>query len=347
MRAVVIDWLGRGGIAQTSAVWARELRRFGVEVVVVTRPGRDLRSDVEVSAVATGGSIGRVISHRSVVHAAEDVIMRARPDVVVVQNYLLPFLEARVFDAAQSVGALVAFVIHDHRLHTWQAGMRWGLRKNLVRADMVLAHSGFVARNLADLGEVEVEIVPLPRVVGALASTDPVPLLPAGQDGDRLALHFGVVKRGYKGVEVIQAMSAEGLPGWRFGCVGVGSPVGSPGLSAIPRFLTEGELAAVVAASDVSLLPYRLATQSGAVALAQSVGSVPIASAVGGIPEQIRHGETGLLVAPGAPASDWLSLLRGIGSADLARMGRAAEQQSHRSHEAFVSAVAKMAGARS
>jgi len=42
MSVVVVDWLGRGGIAQTTPAWTRALTDAGHEVVVVTRGGREL-----------------------------------------------------------------------------------------------------------------------------------------------------------------------------------------------------------------------------------------------------------------------------------------------------------------
>lgn len=50
--------------------------------------------------------------------------------------------------------------------------------------------------------------------------------------------------------------------------------------------------------SDLVVLPYVEASQSGIIPLAQSLGRPVVASAIGGLPEQVSHGSTGLLVPP-------------------------------------------------
>ena len=57
------------------------------------------------------------------------------------------------------------------------------------------------------------------------------------------------------------------------------------------------------------LFPYRFATQSAAVVFAQQLGVVPVASAVGGIAEQIDDGVDGLLLPPDAGLGVWREAL--------------------------------------
>ena len=38
MSVVIVDWLGRGGIAQTTEAWVLELAGRNVDAVAVTRP---------------------------------------------------------------------------------------------------------------------------------------------------------------------------------------------------------------------------------------------------------------------------------------------------------------------
>jgi len=336
---VIVDWLGRGGIAQTTQEWAAALGGTDHEVAVVTRGGREL------AGLAAPNASGRIRAHRAVASYAAQVIDERQPDVVVVQNYVIPPLEHAVYVAAARVGARVVVAIHDHRLHSLAAGNRLGLRRALRRADAVIAHSRYVADAVAAWTGRAVTPLPLPifhALVDAPAPAHP----PFVRDADRrLAVHFGILKRGYKGTQTILDAAAQRPPGWRFGFLGVGSPAATTGVEVVSGYVDNDVLAAAVRASDATLLPYRIATQSGAVVVAQALGSVPVASAVGGIPEQIEHGTTGLLLAPNATTNGWLDALEMLRD-DRRRCAMAAKARIHvqEQHDVFVAGVRKLVG---
>lgn len=340
---VLVDWLGRGGIAQASACWAAELRRTGRDVSVVTRGGREL-ADLLPGVTGAGEGRRQLAAHRAVAEAAAAVIRTGRPDTVVIQNYVLPALEHPVYRAARAVGARLVVVIHDHRLHTVLAGNRIGLRRNLDRADVVAAHSQFVADGINRLTTRAVHILPLPLhlVMFAPDPSDPCPRA----EGDLGGIHFGILKRRYKGTALVAELAREGVPDWRFTLVGAGAPASLPGATTVPRFAEASELMALVGEADAALLPYSMATQSGAVALAQALGTVPVASAVGGIPEQIVDGETGRLVPAGASTGAWRDVLGELAAdrAGLYAMGRRARACAREAHDRFRAAVISMAG---
>lgn len=306
MTALLIDWLGRGGIAQVTEAWAMELQAGGIDTAVVTRPGRELGQGT-VAVRPSPARQNRLLAHQVLVKAAIDAIHELRPSAVVLQNHIIPPLEAVVDRAARRAGARVVRVVHDHRLHSRWAGTQLGLRSVLRRADLVLAHTSYVGDQVsASIGR-EVEVIPLPVQIGMLAHEEsPVPEVLAGSGN--MALHFGVVHRGYKGTSTILELAASGVPGWRLGVVGAGAPVG-PGLATVSGYVEPAVLIAAISASAACLLPYRFATQSGAVVLAQALGAVPIATAVGGLGEQIDNGRTGLLVQPDADAATWREAL--------------------------------------
>ena len=168
-------------------------------------------------------------------------------------------------------------------------------------AGLVVAHSRFVAGSLRQWsGRSDISVVPLPTPA---IGPGGVPAFPASEDAT--AISFGVMKRGYKGADVVCDLAAAGVPGWRFAIAGVGAPEDRAGVLAAPSYLSSPDLAATVGTAVAAVLPYRIATQSAAVVLAQHLGVVPIASAVGGIPEQITSGADGLLVPVGASLRDW------------------------------------------
>lgn len=337
---VIVDWLGRGGIAQISDVWRLELGRRDLDVVVVTRPNRELKDTAALPPASVSAS-GRLRAHWQVARRAAAVIASLRPTTVVVQNFVIPIFERIVHDAARRSGAQLIFVIHDHRLHSRFAGMHLGLTKLQGAADVVVAHSVYVGDRVAQAASRPVDVIPLPVQIGMLDDARPVqPLL----EHDRpLALHFGVVKRQYKGTRIVEALAAESVPGWTFGVAGVGAPAPNPHLQSIPRFLSAGELCSLVADAAATLLPYTLATQSGAVVLSQALGAVPVASAVGGIPEQIEDDVTGILVGAEGLVDEWRQALDRLSSVEHCKViGEQATQVAWCRHEQFVEAIVRM-----
>lgn len=341
MSVVLVDWLGRGGIAQCSEAWARELEAVGAEVTVATRADRELvngrRRVVTVEAAAHP-----ILTHRRLVQRAAEVIRESRPAVVVVQNYVLPAIERPVAEAARAVGAELVVVVHDHVPHSVLAGTRLGLVEMLRRSDHVFTHTAMVANAVTALAPaVEVKVIPLPLPLGLLDQVGRSPSLV--DKGERaLALHFGILKRRYKGTSAVADLAGEGMPGWAFGLVGVGAPP-VEGATSVRRFVSAAELVGTVAASEVSLLPYRFATQSGAVVLAQALGSVVVSTAVGGIPEQVEDGVTGRLLPPEAGPGA-LRAVFGDLSKPEARLALSTRARAHvyRAHQSFADQVAKV-----
>jgi glycosyltransferase involved in cell wall biosynthesis len=266
-----------------------------------------------------------------VIRAAVAAIRRERPSCVVIQNYVVPALEVAVHAAARRAGAKLVFVVHDHRLHARSAGLHAGLGRLLRSADVVVAHSEFVAAAVREQRAGPVVVLPVPVPIGLerrAAHERPVVTAEAGR---RLAVTFGNLFRAYKGAGHVADIAARAPAGWTFAALGPGAAP-SPGVLAYDRFLGGGELWATVAASAVSLLPYRYATQSAAVVLAQACGSVPIASAIGGIAEQIEDGRTGVLLAPGAPVDEWVRVLAALDPARCVAMADDASGRARRDH---------------
>ena len=69
----------------------------------------------------------------------------------------------------------------------------------------------------------------------------------------------------------------------------------------LDRYIADDEVEALFRAADVTVLPYRSATQSGVTHVAYALGCPVIATDVGGITETVREGETGLTAPPEDP----------------------------------------------
>jgi len=235
------------------------------------------------------------------------------------------------------------FVVHDDRLHTRQAGSHAGFRAAVARADTIVAHTHWVAQRVATRTGRDVRVVAHPVQLGLLRRPTAPPTEPRDdRSRDLVAVHFGVLRRRYKGTRIVEAL-ADRTEGWSFVALGVGAPPARRGLVSDPRYLDGSELVRRVGAGDAALLPYRHATQSGAVVLAQALGTVPLVSAVGGIPEQVNHGEDGILMTRGAGVGAWSAALVDLRDDRLRKqLGRAACDRVWRAHDRFVAAIREL-----
>jgi glycosyltransferase involved in cell wall biosynthesis len=346
MSVVIVDWLGRGGIAQCSFAWATELRSLGQAVVVTTRPGRELVDDSAPligpsrGPRASRGAVARLLAHRDVVARSARVIEHVRPQSVVVQGSVVPALETPVVDAAHRVGASLLAVIHNHRPHSPMSGSAFRQHSYLRRADEIVAHSQFVAGSLPDRAA---RVLPLPAPIATLAACDSESLV--GASSRLLAVQFGVLKRRYKGAPVVATLARRGVPEWSFAAIGSGAPADVDGLGFIDRYVTTAELRATVDASAASLFPYRAASQSAGIVLSQWLGSVPVATAVGGVIEQIDDGRDGLLLPVGAGVEQWVeALARVADDGERAALVAGGSARARRAHEAFRAGVTELVG---
>lgn len=76
-----------------------------------------------------------------------------------------------------------------------------------------------------------------------------------------------------------------------------------PGCTLIERFIPADQIAPLFAATQIVVMPYEDATQSGVAALAARFGRPVVATDVGSVGELVRNGENGLLVPPRDPAA--------------------------------------------
>ena len=329
---LLVDWLGRGGIAQTTAAWALAITAAGGHPTIVTRQGSDLALLPGAVAVRIGG--GRLRTHRRLAHAAAVLLERRTYEAVVVQNYLIPPVEAVIWRAASRRDVRVVFAVHNHRPHARRAGSRAGLTNLLRRSDDLVFHSEFVATAVRLPGTACVHVLPLPPVPGALGADVSRPALIDRES--RWAVHFGITGRGYKGGATVEGVARLATGNrWRVAVAGVSAVAPSNGVAA-PGYLEDGLLWDLVGSSDAALLPYRAASQSAAVLLAQALGTVPVTSPVGGISEQVVDGTDGFLVPIGAPPRAWLDRMEALEDEHVAEgMGHAARARGRRAADEF------------
>ena len=102
---VIVDWLGRGGIAHTTEAWVRERSARGRATTVVTRGGRELRIESIPDRIGVGSRGGALIGHAAwSVPWHGSALWERSGGTIVLQGSVLPQLELPVARAARRVG---------------------------------------------------------------------------------------------------------------------------------------------------------------------------------------------------------------------------------------------------
>ncbi|MDA8095085.1 MAG: glycosyltransferase family 4 protein [Betaproteobacteria bacterium] len=277
---------------------------------------------------------------------ARTICARFRPDVV--------HITAPVHGLAALVGALrargvrVVYTVHDPRPHEERLTLwgrvfggyqrAWQIPQALARCAAVHVHSSAHAAAL------------MARYGGALAASTYVvphgggltrriaggrmqaPELPAPDECPTM-LFFGRIEP-YKGLEDLLACMVElkrrGIRA-RLIIAGAGSIAASSlnalsgSVTVINRFIDDTEIRGIFEASDLLVLPYRSATQSGVIPMAYAFGKPVVATRVGALAEMVVDGTTGALVGPNDPEALAGTLERLLRDSDrLKQMGEAA-----------------------
>jgi glycosyltransferase involved in cell wall biosynthesis len=340
------EWFGRGGIAHTAQAWVRELDSAAIPSLLVTRAGRELAAAVPGS-IAVRSRGGALASHVAALHTVRGLLRGGRFTHLVLHGSVAPQLETQLLGVARSRGTRSILVAHESALSRRSPAGAHSLARLVRGADVVVAHSRFVASALEEVaGRRNFVLLPLPLPLG-LVGPDARALHSGSSVVDAgelpVALHFGHLHRGYKGSATVVELAGGGVPGWRLALVGKGAPASVTGALSVDRFLDPADLTATIAGSAASLLPYDRASQSAAVVLAQALGSVVIATAVGGIPEQIEDRVTGLLLAPQSPPGRWREALLDLSDVGVReRIAGAARASVVAAHREFAEGIVRL-----
>lgn len=105
------------------------------------------------------------------------------------------------------------------------------------------------------------------------------------------------------------------------------------------RWIPEEEIAGIFSAADISVLPYREASQSGVIATSFATGVPVIVTPIGGLVEQVGHETNGLVCADASPAAIAASIARMVSDEPL-RLRCAAGARYSAEHELSWPAIA-------
>lgn len=244
--------------------------------------------------------------------------------------------------AAHALGVPYVVHLHGSRFRTFfdnaSPSLKANARQLLARARRVIVlgrvWQDFIAERVPEARD---RIVILPNATAAIAPSAPRP----DTEGPVLLFLGRVGAR--KGVpELVEALHRiSGIEGWRAVIAGDGDVaetrerIAALGLSAritVPGWVGPDEARALLASSDILVLPSFDENLPMSVIEGMSAGLAVVATPVGAVEDIIRDGDTGLLVPPGDPASLAEALCKLVQDPQLRRkLGRAA-QDYHRRH---------------
>jgi len=227
---------------------------------------------------------------------------RAAPDVVHFQWLTVQPLDVHLLPR----GRPTVLTAHDVLPREPRLGQRAAQRRLYERVDHVVVHSEHGRGRLT--GEVgidpaHVSVIPHGAFTHLRDLTPRLPLELGVPDAGRPIAVLPGLLRPYKGLDVLLEAwrGIDDAELWIVGRPRMALPERlPPGVTLVPRFVADAELAAVLRRADLVVLPYREIDQSGVLYAALGLGRPLLLSAVGGFPEVAATGAA-QLVAPGDP----------------------------------------------
>src|SRR5215207_5011088 len=310
---LVVDALEVGGAERHVVDLASALHRKGYEVEVACSITDGLSKPLEEAGVPVRPLTRRLVKRRvslAYTRGIRKLLREGRFDLVHAHIYA-----SAVAAAIATRGTGLPLVVTEHTEASWQN--RWARlcsRWTYRRARRIIAVSTPIERRMSERDGVPPELVTLIPNAVISASGNPPDLAEALPDGWSERPLVGVVARlqPEKGVAIFLKAAAHVSkisPEARFLVVGDGplreellDLVGRLGLRERVRFLGYRADARALTGLFVVLNDTAITEGSPLIVLEAMAAGVPVvASAVGGIPDQVRHGEEGLLVPPDDP----------------------------------------------
>ena len=339
MRVLVWQW-GRFGAGPRFAFeLAGALSRLcGQETLLSLAEGSELLQDktlcppVDLPLYTYANArefVARSLDIRRILRPIVRRLEAERPDaaIVTMMGYWDIFLVRRL----RRLGIPVAVISHDAEVHPGdQFHLALRLQRYLLRqAEGVVTLTDFVARQVARrISLAEKVHATIPLVAFDYADLHlPEPVLPEAERKRPLRLLLAGRLKRYKGLELLaKALTLVGDVPISLRVVGspqvpreIAALAAFPGVELDLGWKSDRALIAHLDWADATILPYVEASQSGVAPMSFTRARAVIATPVGGLPEQIRHGETGLIAKTVSPEDVAASIRRLSAESSLAR----------------------------
>ena len=298
----------RGGIAQHTARVVAALRAAGTEVTVISwrqqYPRMFYKSDQTDGSGSSMDSANYRLrwwapwtwfaTGRAVRHADALVLPWVHP---------IQALALRTVAMAAGRRPVVIALVHNVVPHERFRGDRWATKRFFAGADAAIVQTPELEDQVR-LFAPDIPIVTVPHPPNL-----DIPRLPLPPAGTLRLLFLGFV-RPYKGVDLLLEAVA-GLKGDRDIALTIAGELWEPNeqqlrkeltrvglndvVTLLPGYRSDTEVAQLLADHHLVVAPYRDATQSGIVPLAQAAGRPSVVTPVGGLARQITDGLDGVV----------------------------------------------------
>lgn len=252
-------------------------------------------------------------------------LQKIKPDIVHVNWPALPEVDLLAIKVIKSMGFPVICTSHNPAPHDIGMGKRYNTYRRLFHnVDHVVCLTHYVKREIVTkfhLDQDKVSIVPhgdFDFVIDQAEETE------SSKNGtgnpisaSEVVISFFGLIRPYKGLEyLLKALPAiiRRIPRCKLLVFGSASPehaehyramINGLGLSGSVicdfRFVPLKEMVAYLKVTDIAVLSYVNASQSGSIPMLSKMGIPVVATRVGGLPEMIEEGTNGVLVPPRSP----------------------------------------------
>ena len=316
----------RGGIAQFNALMYREMEKnhevkaftFKRQYPNILFPGQtQYVTENDVADKIPSEAVLDTINPFTYIKTAR-VLKRSNPELVITKYWMtffapsLGFVLGRLKSKAIRISVLDNVIPHERRFFD-HAFNRYFLKRNdgfIVMSDKVLAD---LLHYKPDAKYVRMDHPVYDQFGARLEQKEALKSLGIDFNPEHnYVLFFGIIRK-YKGLDLlIEAMSKLGddyhllIAGEVYGSFDeyqniIEQHKLTDRVHLFNHYIPDDKVGLYFSASDVCVLPYRSATQSGIISISKHFEIPVIATDVGGLKESISHGETGLMVDRAEP----------------------------------------------
>jgi len=301
-----------GGISQHSFNLVTSLRTLGHAVDVIswkTQYPRILRKSPKLLFSEVDSDVDWKLKWWSPMSWVKTGLRGNRYDQIIIP-WVHPFQALSIIIIQTLCGRdKISMLVHNVMPHEYFPFSKFLIRQVLMRSSNLVVHANYLKEQIRALEvKVKIEVIPLPSII-ELHQTEP--------PGGELKLLFLGYLREYKGADIgIAAMKLLRDRKINGSLTIAGEPWGNKNWVQVCEelevadivnlelsYIEESRISELLETHHILIAPYRSATQSGIVPLAQAAGRPVVVTDVGGLAEFVTNNVNGIVCEPNSPES--------------------------------------------